>query len=501
MPRSGLTLLLFVVGTSSLYAGDPQGKLVYETWDAAFLEGNRAGYVHTTVHKLPGRDDAVYRASTKLKIKVKRFNTVIDLQMDVGTDELADGKVTGVFMRQFLGQAKKLEIQGVVNGKQLELTLDGTKKLQPAPWQDNVVGLYRQQTLFRDKQVKPGDSFQYLSFEPSINLVINTTVNVKDWVDVELFGGKVEKKLLQAEVTPAKVQGVQLPTMTVWLNTQLDPVRSEVEIPGLGKMVLYRTTKTGALQPGSVATLPDIGINQMVPLTKRIANPYLTRKATYRIRIKGESEPSTALSSDKRQSIKKVGDETIDVSIDAGYAPGINGKEISKEFSESNYFINSDDAKVRQIAKSVVANETDAFRKALRIEKWVHANMRGKNYESMATADHVARTLEGDCTEYAMLMAAMCRSAGVPARTAIGLIYADLPNRPAFSFHMWTEVYVQDRWVPLDATLGKGFVGATHIKVTDHSWHDTRSLTPLLPVIRVLGKMSIDVLRTETNPG
>jgi hypothetical protein len=61
-------------------------------------------------------------------------------------------------------------------------------------------------------------------------------------------------------------------------------------------------------------------------------------------------------------------------------------------------------------------------------------------------------------------------------------------------FHMWTEVWVQNQWIPLDATLGQGYVGAMHLKVTDHSWHDTRSQTPLLPLIRVLGKMQIDVV-------
>ena len=102
-----------------------------------------------------------------------------------------------------------------------------------------------------------------------------------------------------------------------------------------------------------------------------------------------------------------------------------------------------------------------------------------------------------DLVEYAMLTAALCRAEGIPSRTAIGLIYADTPQGPAFSFHMWTEVWVQGRWIPLDAILGKGFVGATHLKITDHSWHEVRSLTPMLPLLRVLGKIAIEVVRVE----
>src|SRR4029077_11471295 len=117
--------------------------------------------------------------------------------------------------------------------------------------------------------------------------------------------------------------------------------------------------------------------------------------------------------------------------------------------------------------------------------------------EAFATADHVARTLEGDCTEHAVLTAAMCRAAGVPSRTALGLIYVDSNRGPALGFHMWTEVWVDGQWLPIDATLGRGFVGATHLKISDHSWHDTTTLTPLLPVVRVVGKVAIEVVRVS----
>jgi transglutaminase/protease-like cytokinesis protein 3 len=123
--------------------------------------------------------------------------------------------------------------------------------------------------------------------------------------------------------------------------------------------------------------------------------------------------------------------------------------------------------------------------------------MRLTNYEALATADHVAKTLEGDCTEFAMLTAAMCRAEGVPSRTAVGLIYADVRNQPSFAFHMWTEVWADGEWRSLDATLGKGHVGATHLKICDQSWHDTRSMTPLFPVVRVLGRVTIEVLSVE----
>ena len=97
----------------------------------------------------------------------------------------------------------------------------------------------------------------------------------------------------------------------------------------------------------------------------------------------------------------------------------------------------------------------------------------------------------------------MCRAEGVPSKTAIGLIYADTKTGPALSFHMWTEVWVRDQWVPIDATLGRGYVGATHLKICDHSWHETQTLTPMLPLLRVLprpGRRSAGSGRSQGRP-
>ena len=90
----------------------------------------------------------------------------------------------------------------------------------------------------------------------------------------------------------------------------------------------------------------------------------------------------------------------------------------------------------------------------------------------------------------------MARAAGIPSRTAIGLIYV-YKGGPRLGFHTWVEVHIDGRWVGVDSTLGKGGVSATHVKVTQHSWHKTESLTPLLPVNRILGKLRVEVLHAE----
>jgi transglutaminase-like putative cysteine protease len=282
----------------------------------------------------------------------------------------------------------------------------------------------------------------------------------------------------------------------LWLDESKTPLRTQADVPGLGEMVLYRTTREGVAAAAPGATLTDIGIGQLLRLNRRITRPYDVASAVYRITFKGEGDPATTFARGGRQEVKNVQGNAFDLYVRASHGPeaGHADKKTGDEFTQSSYFINCNDTRVKAHARAAVGDEADPWAKALRIERWVHDHMTTTNDEALATADHVARTLQGDCTEYAMLTAAMCRAEGVPARTAIGLIYAEVQGGPAMAFHMWTEVWVRGQWVPLDATLGRGYVGATHLKITDHSWRDTRTMAPLLPVVRVLGKVSIEVV-------
>jgi hypothetical protein len=475
----------------------PKGKLVLDQWDVAYLKDAKVGFVHTTVHEHNVRGQKILRTVMELNLTVKRFGETVQLRAETGNDETPDGRVTGVFLRQHLGAGKTLTITGRVVGKELRLTLDGKHELKPAPWEDRVVGLLRQQRLCQERRVKPGDRFSYKSFEPSVNLVVRTDVVVKDHETVALPGGK-KRRLLRVEARPEKIEKVQLPPLTTWLGEDLTPVLQQVQLPGLGQVTLLRSTRDAA--SGPLATGPDIGLDQLVKLNKRLPKGYGTSEAVFRVTLdKDVEDPAAAFPSEGRQQVKAAGGQTVVITLRGSRGPGAGDPKakVGDEFTQSSYFINCDDARVKAHARAAVGQERDAWKKALRIEKWVNKHMRVTGHEALATADHVARTLEGDCTEFAMLTAAMCRAEGVPSRTAIGLLYADVKGRPVMAFHMWTEVWVRGEWLPLDATLGRGQVGATHLKVTDHSWHGRRDLAPLLPLLRVLGKMSIEVVEAR----
>jgi transglutaminase/protease-like cytokinesis protein 3 len=134
------------------------------------------------------------------------------------------------------------------------------------------------------------------------------------------------------------------------------------------------------------------------------------------------------------------------------------------------------------------------------MEKYVDTALTKKDFSTaLASAGEVARTLQGDCTEHAVLLAAMLRARNIPSKIAVGLIYVEPLS--SFAGHMWTEALLGDRWVPLDATLGNGEagIGAAHIKLAESSFADNgpAPTTSFLPLIRVLGRIELTVVETS----
>jgi hypothetical protein len=493
--------LVFLFLANPARPAEPQGRIVQDIWNAAYLEGSKSGYVHTNVRELERDGKKFYLAVTKLSLAIKRNGVTIQLRMDTGTEETPEGQVTAVSMRQYQGDQQQLVLTGTVNLDHLDVKIEGIGQPQKKkiPWDKRVIGLYRQERLFRDHKVQPGDQFSFQSYEPIVDRVVSNEVTVKDFEEIEVF--KAPRRLLRVETVPEK--SLPLPGLTTWLDQDLRPVRSECEIPQFGKLVLYRCSREEAQRYEVPVNLPDIFKTSLIRLNRPISVPNETRSAVYRITVKEDEDPASTFVQDSRQECKNVRGNTFELHVRAtGPAPALAAQpKVKDEFLRSCYWIDSDDPRIKAYARQAVGKRTDPWERAQAIERWVKQHVQLSYSEPFAPASQVARTLRGDCRQYGLLATAMCRAVDVPARTAIGLCYAyDQTRGPVMAFHLWTEVFVRGEWVGIDATRGEGHVGATHLKITDSSWRDTQSLAPLLPVLRVLGKLAIEVVRVE-GPG
>jgi hypothetical protein len=100
------------------------------------------------------------------------------------------------------------------------------------------------------------------------------------------------------------------------------------------------------------------------------------------------------------------------------------------------------------------------------LEQFVHDYIVHKNSASaFDVASMVAKSRAGDCSEHAVLLTALLRMYGYPARTVTGL-YVSL-QEPLLAYgHAWAEYYADDGWTGLDGTRISPTVGAQHIPLS-----------------------------------
>jgi hypothetical protein len=98
---------------------------------------------------------------------------------------------------------------------------------------------------------------------------------------------------------------------------------------------------------------------------------------------------------------------------------------------------------LRQRAPAPTVNDVTAL---------VSAHISDKSYaRGFDIASVVARRHEGDCTEHAVLLAALLRGIGIPSHVVLGIALIDLDDRLMAFGHAWVEYHDGRAWQLADA--------------------------------------------------
>jgi len=141
-------------------------------------------------------------------------------------------------------------------------------------------------------------------------------------------------------------------------------------------------------------------------------------------------------------------------------APELSEPAVDPAYLAATPFIDSDHAAVRALAREVVGEETDSKAKAIRLyyairDRFLYDPYAVEVSQDGLRASSVIARGHGFCVNKAILLAAVARAEGIPAR--IGL--ADVKNHLAtarlraqmgtdiFYYHGFTELFLDGKWV------------------------------------------------------
>ncbi len=470
-------------------------KVLDDSWFAMYMMNAKIGWSHDRTVQRDEGGKKTYVTSSVSEIKMNRMGTVIEISESSVVVEDENGALVS-FEQSERQSAMEKKTAGRLEGGKIVWTTTvgkGEAKQESADWTEGILCPYAALRFRKSKGLEAGVKYstrEFLSKAP--DAAAEVAITVKGREDVDVMGEK--KNLVRLEMR-MKMKGMNIPMVT-WVSSEW----TAWKINSMGVIDMFRLPKELAQAKGEVK---EVFVQTIVSPDRKIENPRAARRLKFRLEMDDDEILATLPQGGCQKTLEKgPGFAVLEtIAAEPAACPKRPVKAEGMEaFLKASTYLDKDDAKVKELAEKAAGSEEDSLAAARKIEKWVCDNIKKKNFGvGFATASEVARNLEGDCSEHAVLLAAMCRAAGIPSRVLAGVVYADFlatrerPDVGGFGFHMWAEVWVGE-WVALDATIGAGYADATHIALARSGLESESSMFELVPIGTYLGRLKIKVL-------
>lgn len=157
----------------------------------------------------------------------------------------------------------------------------------------------------------------------------------------------------------------------------------------------------------------------------------------------------------------------------------------------SNAFLVLEDTLLARIAGNIAPGNADPGRVIQSVYEWVMANFRFQlGAVLFGTSSQIARGLTGDCSEAAVLTAALLRSRGIPSRIALG--FASL-GKGVFIGHAWCEAWLDGGWVGVDAALREYPAGVERVKLAELDGKSDMRIAAVNLMMRTLSNLDLEI--------
>ncbi|MDX2114997.1 MAG: transglutaminase-like domain-containing protein [Planctomycetota bacterium] len=483
-----------------------------ERWYIVEIDGRQAGWSRSVEEAGPG-GSLVSR--TEMDFTMERMGQRAAVRMRSEFVETATGEPVRMSSAQSSGGAETTQTWTFIPGiAGYEVRLESRQGPDAEPvvttleWPGGEWLTPGKAREFVKRELAAGSpSFAYETVDPTVGLA-----------PVRIEYRRVERTQAQTPAGPVNATELEVRNSAVPGATGRDTlddageiVRSEMDFGGL-KMVIRASDRATALKPFAP---PELMARTLVtPEGKAIERPRALRRAVYVLsRADGGAMPDVPSVGGQRAERLDAGRVRVTVergrvSLEDPPAAGAEDAALGRSL-----MIDPQDAAVGRAVELMesqlkAAGDVGAARAPeRRAADFVGDYVADDTLDvGLATAVETARTRRGDCTEHAVLLAAVLRARGVGARVASGLVYVTGPDgRGVFGFHMWTQARSLDngraRWIDCDAAIipegDEPGVDATHIALGVSVLGEGDVVGAMGGLAALLGNLKIQVEHAE----
>jgi len=432
---------------------------------AVFMEGKKVG--HAIQSRLVA--DGEVTTSEKASITISRADVPVTINTTETCIETTDGKPLAFEAVQEMSLmtmkvAGTVDANGVVN---LTTTSMGAEQKSTFEWPSGAVMAEGLRLLTLKKGLKEGVEYTTKVFSASILAALDAQIRVGSKQNVDLLGRVVA---LTEVTTKMNIPGAGEIVSTTYVDENLRTQKTIMPVAGL-HVEMVACAKEFALGENDVLELID---KMFVRSPEPLNNLGRCKSITYDLIPTGQTS-NLIIPSNDNQKVQRAESGKVIVTVEPVAAPTgarfpYKGSDKTiLEATEPTRFLQSDHTEIIELAQRAVGRTNDASEAIKRIEAFAADYVENRDLSvGYASALEVADSRQGDCSEFAVLTAALCRAVGIPAQVVVGIAYVEefAGLRQGFGGHAWTQAYVGGKWVGLDSAFkgtGRGGYDAGHI--------------------------------------
>ena len=441
-----------------------------DTWMNIFQNDNKIGFSHKRFSK----EENGYRIQETVFMRINTMGLVQDIQLRTNGRLNTDFSLSMLDFEINSGRFR-FGVKGSVNGDILSIKTQSAGdsrnfklKLKKKPYL--VAGIV---DAIRAGEFKPGDKFRFDIFDPATMGQQPVDVSVIDQEDTLVMGVTRRATKLLLNFKGAR--------QFAWIGEDGELLKEK----GLLGIRLEKTTAKAARRGFAKGTSDDFTLAASVASNAVIEDA--TRLKKLQIEISGIDTKNIYLHGGRQTLNDNI--LTINLETLSDLPETINRENLEmleKIFLAASPFIQSDHEKIQNLAQEIIGNDSDTVQaKANKLMNWVHQNIKKRPVLSLPDALSTLENRVGDCNEHAVLLAALARAAGIPARVEAGLVY--LNGR--FYYHAWNLLYL-GKWITADALFGQMPSDVTHIRFTTGAQQQ-------LDLMGIIGRVKLKVVAVE----
>jgi hypothetical protein len=469
---------------------DKMIQLPQDNWLNLTLMGTKIGYAHIYMEQSEYEGEAAIRIRTDVAMDLKRTGIPFRSENAQVSYVGMDGRPRHfISLANETGQEKRVEGRVKDGVVYLETTLAGETKQSQQPIPPETVSEMMVAARVLEHGIRVGDKYTFNVFNLDLLKPVKTDIEVLREDEIS-YNGEM-KPVYVIDYTMHIMGGLKT---TVWVGSDGITYRMKIALMGM-PMEFTKTDMETAL--GEVGEVDVILATKIFAQGRRpvLGSSYF--KARLRLAeggldkavVTNQRQKLMISDENQREGILEINVPTVDV-LNALDLSTDAQREDMAQFLKSTVYIQADAPKIREKAAELIDGETNSWKAAKKLCRWVNENVSDKNLEvGFGSALQTLESRAGDCTEHTVLLIALARAVGVPARVCAGIVYVG----DAFYYHFWPEVYVGE-WVSMEPTLGQIQADANHIQLSGSTLESDSMLELGEGAMRTLNQLEIEVI-------